>query len=192
MVIAEHTVNETLLSDGWIIDVGARNFAFSKWFVERGYKVLAVEPDPEVKPIPGVVFENAALSNFTGTAPYKSFGNGTGNYIGEGDIFVRTITYHDLLKKHGINTHEIEVLKLDCEGSEYDILPGIWFGPHQITVEFHEHTQFKKGRNWIDDLVYGLISYDVEQHDWEQRHGAGFNYWDTLLVDKIWKRQRGQ
>lgn len=195
--IGGHTFDETLLTDGVIIDVGCRGFEFSNYFTDRNIVTYCIDPDEKV-------FEFApylhnlkhdmviAISDKAGETTY--YENGEATMIREVDpdpTFVhidkkycntcKTITMDDLYKITGEN---VDVLKLDCEGAEYIIL-GETFKPipKQITVEFHYHCVPELHTKNFNDIINRLTKdYTVHNMVWEARHGCGFNYWDVLFV----------
>lgn len=96
--------------------------------------------------------------------------------------------------------HEVdfwEVVKLDCEGAEYEILEE-WPGPvaRQITVEFHD----RLGRNpeAEPERYYARLMerighwYDVILHRQTRPPWGGLpTYWDSLFVLKQGLRSEG-
>ncbi len=192
--IAGHTFDETLLTDGVIIDVGCRGFEFTSYFNKR--KVYAIDPDPEVFKGSQVFSLDAervylmlnAISDKSGESGI--YINGEGTCLKEIDpdqahpfVPCKTITMDDLYKITGEN---VDILKLDCEGAEYIIL-GETFKPipKQISVEFHHHCVPELHKKHYDTTIERL-SKDYTMHNsvWEQRHGCGFNFWDTLFIRK--------
>ena len=129
------------LSAGHIIDIGAHVGAFAVWAASRwpGAKVICIEPDP-------VLFSylrcNLANNDVTGPPPFAAACGGTAgeaalyargaralNTLYSRDAYgstfslrgrVRVITLHEILDELGLGC--CPLLKLDCEGAEYDIL----------------------------------------------------------------------
>lgn len=197
ITIGGHTFDQTLLKDGCIIDVGCRGFEFSSYFKDKN--VYCIDPDRKVFEeghayVTRQVNMNVAISDKAGETTY--YENGEATMIREVDpdpTYVhidekyknvcKTITMDDLYKITGYN---VDVLKLDCEGAEYMIL-GETFKPipKQITVEFHHHCVPALHATHYQSIVERL-SKDYTMHNdvWEQRHGCGFNFWDTLFIRK--------
>lgn len=195
--VGGHTFCPELLSDGVIIDVGARGFVFSKAF--PGRQVYCIDPDPKVfDGVPGwfngmdgttPVYArniNVAISDKTGEAAY--YENGEATCLKQIDpdqshpfIPCRTITMDDLYEITGTN---VDVLKLDCEGAEYIIL-GETFKPipKQISVEFHAHTVPEMhAANYPAIKERLLKDYEMFNEVWEKRHGCPENVWDVLFI----------
>ena len=79
-----------------------------------------------------------------------------------------------------------DVVKLDCEGSEFGILCS-WPGPvaKQISVEFHDYVD---RRRWNDQFFQNLFDgplhdYKIVQHELiPMGPGAHLGHWNSLLV----------
>ena len=194
--VGGHTFDETLLTDGVIIDVGCRDFVFANHFKDLGKTVYSIDPDEDVDKAnhEGINFMQLAISDKRGTTTY--YKNGEATMIRELDpdpTYVHinqkyahtcnTITLDDLYLETGTN---IDLLKLDCEGAEYIIL-GESFKPipKQISVEFHNHcvpvTHMEHYKKIVERLS---VHYTMHNDVWEQRHGCGYNFWDTLFIKK--------
>ncbi len=190
--IGGHTFCPELLSDGVIIDVGCRGFEFASYFQDR--KVFCIDPDPKVfsnrdREIYGYEYwMTKAISDQAGYSSY--YENGEATCLKEIDPDkshpfkpCETITMDDLYKITGEN---VDILKLDCEGAEYIIL-GETFKPipKQISVEFHYHC-VPEMHNTNYKAIIERLSKDYTMHNdvWEERHGCGFNFWDTLFIRK--------
>lgn len=193
--IGGHTIDKSILGDGCIIDVGCRGFVFADYFKDN--IVLCIDPDPDVfKDRPRAlnqIFINMAIAEKKGEATYYKNGEATclqEKWAGHGDEMYgtcKTTTMEQLYKE--LN-QDVDVLKLDCEGGEYIIL-GETFKPipKQITVEFHYHCFPEKHNQLIGGILKRLDEYyDVVNLKWEPRHGAGFNYWDTLFIRRDCKK----
>jgi hypothetical protein len=77
-----------------------------------------------------------------------------------------------------------DVIKLNIEGSEYDVLD-TWPGPiaRQIVVSFHEHTPRARGRAECDRLIAKMGQwYKAFNVVWEKRYCCSENYWDVLFI----------
>jgi len=188
--IAGHTIEESLLGDGVIIDVGCRDFQFANYFYPN--TVYCIDPDENVfkgaNILDSRIHMNVAISDKTGDSGY--YENGEATCLQEIDPDknhpfkpCKTITMDDLYKITGEN---VDVLKLDCEGAEYIIL-GETFRPipKQISVEFHNHCVPALHQEKYKEIVERLSEHYTMHNDvWEQRHGCGFNFWDTLFIKK--------
>ena len=191
--IGGHTFDETLLTDGVIIDVGCRGFEFTNHFI-RDKKVYAIDPDITIFD-PDTMYGysnridmNVAISDKAGQSGI--YVNGEATCLQEidpdkGHPFIEcdTITMDDLYKITGEN---VDILKLDCEGAEYIIL-GETFNPipKQISVEFHHHCVPELHKQHYQSIVEKLSKdYTIHNDVWEQRHGCGYNFWDTLFIRK--------
>ena len=75
---------------------------------------------------------------------------------------------------------------MDIEGEEIKVLKSLKH-PYckQISVEFHHHCVPELHKANYDKIIERL-SKDYTMHNdvWEQRHGCGFNFWDTLFIRK--------
>jgi len=199
--IYEHSVRTDLLAPGEpVLDVGARNFAFSKELVRRGFEVYAMEPDPYILDpgLKGLTLIRRALvwRQLCGPQPLAMFGNGTGNHLltqtmaRPSECTVVAVECEDLetvMWRTGIGSWGL--VKLDCEGCEYDILR-TWPGPvaKEISVEFHDHIGANPHKD-DPERIYRVILdhlapwYTAVQHERSVRHCIGTpNYWDTLFV----------
>lgn len=193
-----HTFDETLLRDGWVLDVGCRGWAFGygvrNMFYDPKEKnpVLALDIENFIDIPEGIQFKQAALTHFTGETECYLFGNGTGNFIkgvnqepGHSEdrpvqkITVPCITLRDIYKEIGT---DIDLLKLDIEGAEYEILENLEPIPKQITVEFHEHCHTEKHNLYIDKIMEHLCkSYHCNLYI---REWPRYKYMDCLFIRK--------
>lgn len=162
-----HTFNEALLTGGWVIDSGCRGFNFSRHFlkVEGVSMVYAIDiQNFNENDIPGdTVFKNAALCAHSGETEAYLFGNGTANFIKginekPGDLpdrplkieTIKCITLEDIYAEIGTN---IDLLKMDIEGAEYEIMVNMEPIPKQISVEFHNHCHLATHNKYFDSVM---------------------------------------
>jgi FkbM family methyltransferase len=144
---------------GTIVDVGANIGLFSIWAATRceGGRVIAVEPSPRMADFlrknaarnrKSVTVIQAACGGAQGKgALYTPYGDEARNTLNTLDSSVparaladvEILTLEELFKRSDIET--CDFLKLDCEGSEYDIVlnspPRVLEKIHQIALEYH-------------------------------------------------------
>lgn len=181
-----HTFDETKLNKGWIIDAGCRGFEFAK--IEGNMYSLDIE---NFEKTPNLIFRHAALMAKSGFVDAHYFGNGTGNFvkgINEQPYNgpdrpcetkqVQAITLQDIYADIGTN---IDLLKLDIEGAEYEILAELEPIPKQVTVEFHEHCHPDLHNKWIDKVLTHMCRYyHLSLHQVEPR----YKFLDCLFIRK--------
>lgn len=194
-----HTFDHTRLTGGWVIDAGCRGFKFTNYCLNHA-KVYALDiedftdsPDVSIvgRHFSKYVFKHAALKNEPGRTEAYYFGDGTANFIKgingvPGNLpdrpcetkEVLCVTLDDIYNEIGT---DIDLLKLDIEGAEYEILADIEPIPKQITVEFHEHCHTDLHRQYIDRVMLHLLKYyHCHLHVFEQR----YHYLDCLFIRK--------
>lgn len=189
VTVAEHTIDTDLLAGGPILDAGCRDFEFATWFADRGHPIVMMDPAEDVTP-PKKLYDRPVWSYFhraalVGEGLPKSCGlsiAGNASRVIWGGTGVRTMTIAELLE----STKFFDVVKLDIEGSEYEVLL-TWPGPiaRQITVEFHEHLGQGKALHGEDvyDRIMAKLNpyYRVVQHEAKPFEG-GINWYDSLWV----------
>lgn len=199
ITIGEHTIFPPPRGS-YVLDIGCRFFTFAKAVREYECDVVAVEPDKSVsQPKDSHIY-------LISTAVVSRANAGTNQVMvqwsyGEGDHLAtipgdkpknhrrqRTSCHSILDICDMVEVYKWEVIKMDCEGAEYQILLD-WPGPitNQITVEFHEHT----GANTQGDKIYEKILNHINQWYEPIKFEKGFigkcrtpNYWDALFVLK--------
>jgi FkbM family methyltransferase len=141
-----------------VIDVGANIGVFSIYAAEcaRGGRVYAFEPNPESLRYLKKNVDASRLGNVVVFPTAVAGGTGErllhvrpGNLLvsslargspGDGEIRVRCVSLDEVMEVNGIT--QCDLLKLDCEGSEYEILqncsPKTLGRVERIVGEFHE------------------------------------------------------
>jgi FkbM family methyltransferase len=181
-VINEQAISNPYLGSGFVtlapnsivVDVGANIGDFTIMAARRcpAGRVLAVEPLGTT----GAIIESQArlngLTNITWVRAVLSGTNGTSaaNPVGSPydtpaaaaeQVDMRTLA--QLMLDHGLD--HIDLLKLDCEGAEWDILPaaeGALSNVRQIAMEFHcarGWTGEKLG-NWLKTQGFEVVHTD--------------------------------
>ena len=196
IIISGHTIIESDRPFRKVLDVGSRDYGFALPMAKMGCVVFAVEPDysvsePEHERIHLVRGALVASKN-VGIQELIKWDSGEGNHLDcvkghhpDGSTMQKTICF----SIQQITVGKIwDIVKLDCEGSEYEILLD-WPGPiaGQITVEFHDFTGANPEGEKTYDRIFSHLGqwYDVVQHEKTTRFAAKVeNYWDTLLVLK--------
>lgn len=189
-VIDNHSVDLDRVGKGPVLDVGCRGFRFAEFFLKRGNRVVALDPDAGLAPPAGVEYMNVAL---VGSDVEMA------SLVLESDPEARHVVHFNekpdkptLLVKctnlerltSACRVDDWELVKINAEGSEFGILDRIERPlAKQIVVSFHEHTPARRGRDEVDALVRRLGKwYDVLRHEWDDRYCAGVNAWDTVLI----------
>jgi hypothetical protein len=163
-----------------VLDVGCRGFAF-------GDAIRSLRPSAVIHELDIDLLETsrsytrAGLAEAAGLASCSTEPDACWRHLIPGHDFpVYTIASYSACA--GVASWD--VIKLDCEGSEYGILQSFdrpW--ARQLTVEFHQHTHFR--REWSEiSAIIGRLSqwYTPVQHRLEDQMGLGMNYWDSLLI----------
>lgn len=188
-VIAEHSVDLDLLSGGICIDAGCRGFQFSEAMRDLGLKVLAMDIEFMIPPV-GIRFIEAGLLNYDGYSFYTNTKDLQAKHLfgNEGSkCKVKTLTSIYEQAKPSLGDGDIDILKIDIEGSEYLVLsdPAFQPIPKQISVEFHMHAHRALHDQYFDKCMENLLKwYEPVKHELTQAHGAGLNYWDSLWIRK--------
>lgn len=136
-------------SDVWL-DIGAHIGTFSVRFAGRVDRIIAYEPDPTnfhllgrnlfLNKITNVYISPAALvgNNDLRRKFYLNTKMNTGSHSflvkrGRKEITVNCVNINDAIERHAPNK-----IKMDCEGSEYELIHAIkdWSGIEEIIFEF--------------------------------------------------------
>ncbi len=210
-LIGEHSVCLDLIQkNGYVLDAGCRGFDITNFFEHHEKHPVVINCD--IDDLPGSTHEliegdgeqvislnsyitrkrelpfyfKCGIANYNGYCQVRKTHDPQGHYLDEtltSHEQVRVLTTEAMRKVLGIRMWDL--IKLDIEGSEYGILD--YPGPiaKQVSVEFHEHTDRGIGKQKLDELLDHLEKwYTIYNRNWESRHGAGFNYWDVLLIVK--------
>lgn len=196
---ANHTVDLDLLPEASVVlDVGCRGWDFTNEVlsVRPGAWVIGFDPDTKLwpqNPPQGCEFINFALVGEANqlVSRYASYSTGEGNFLTDLDayydakmVMVSCTNISTFMK--GRQLMYFDVVKLDCEGSEFGILEN-WPGPiaTQISVEFHD-SGYTPG--YGPDYDYGPMferlkgfGYKIVQHELSKQ-GDGTGHFDSLLV----------
>jgi FkbM family methyltransferase len=200
ITIDEHTFDEDKLTGGWVIDAGCRGFKlFDYALKDTECNVFALDIEDftahgadSALVLCNAKIANAALSSTSGEIEAYFFGNGTGNFLkGINGIpensaerpcetkTVKCVTLEDIYAEIGT---DIDLLKLDIEGAEYEVLLHMKPIPKQITVEFHEHCHRELHDKYIDDVIDHLCRYynmTMFVREWPR-----YKYMDVLFTRK--------
>lgn len=166
-----------LWDDAVVFDIGANIGAFSVYAAQQGACVYSFEPEPAnyrllVRNVPpGVKTFDVALADrverrrlFVRSSPSHSLYERSGD---EESVVVEGISLAAAIERCGLN--EIDLLKLDVEGGEFEILYGAseaLSAVKEIRMEYHHHVGRADSRWRIEEL---------------QAYLARFGYARTLL-----------
>lgn len=182
--IAEHTIDLDLLKGGAVIDAGCLGFGFSIALAHLNCDVYAFDVQPMASPLPQITFNQAAISNRSGVTYYKPCADKQATHLAAGGIEVGMVDINQWMAEFD---KDVEILKLDIEGSEAAILMDPYFKPipKQISFELHQHTHARLTDEQLDQLWYNLDRwYTVVHCDYSRKHGLCENYWDVLAIKK--------
>lgn len=125
-----YNVQESEIKGKTVIDIGANLGMFSMYCLERGARdTIAVEAQPtvynlgllnNVKQFNNIKSYNLAASDIDNKTVYIP-NNHVGSVVGSEGEPVQTITLKTLLENNGVNGDDL-VLKMDCEGSEFNVI----------------------------------------------------------------------
>jgi FkbM family methyltransferase len=167
---------------GVVIDVGAHLGAFTLCALMQGAgKVYSYEPDPSLQQVLlKNVLENgfnerveiqeaAVIGSGPGEVVFYQEGNASGRldpYEGEtGGISVKALTLSEIVLANQIQ--HVDMLKLDCEGSEYGIVfdtpREVWDRIGRVALEYHKG-QPDQIRQRFRELGFRLTRFRAHGH----------------------------
>jgi hypothetical protein len=189
ITLHEHTIAPDLLTGGVVIDAGCRGWGFATDMRDLGETVLSFDLDELLDVPKGIYFFQKALLPRSGEVCVVDTHDLQAKFIANVGRPIEAVGLAEVMAaSQSEGMIEIDVLKLDVEGSEYHLLSDRDFQPlpRQISVEFHEHAHLKAHEALFEICVVNLLrlGYVAVQHERDQRHGAGWNYWDSLFVRK--------
>ena len=184
-VIAEHSVDLSRLPEkANVLDLGCRNFHFTRAMRDRGHHVVPIDID---RLHDGQAYYQCAVSDFNGkVAILKSHDPQATRIDPDHDGTVPCYTL-ETLSGNFLNKNQIwDLIKIDIEGEEYKVIMSME-KPYarQLSIEFHLHTgiysqvEMRQMENRLHELGYKAVS-----HEYTPQHGAGHNYWDSLFILK--------
>jgi hypothetical protein len=161
MKFGDHTLDAERLKVGAVIDAGCRDYDFTEAMLALGMVVTAFDIDR-------AVIEKAPRHRMLFAGLLALVGENQPNEVGVvlAGNGSRIIDGHDILtiklSAFPTKTYPFSAVKLDIEGSEYEVLL-TWPGPcaDQITIEYHEHTNLGKAVHGDD--VYERIAKHLGQ-----------------------------
>jgi len=176
--IHEHSLDLSLLPEqANILDLGCRGFQFTDYMRVLGHKVTPVDIDD----FPDRTYYRIAITGTDGRVGIHRNSDPQATRVTKGDELL-SMTIETFSQSVGIEVWHL--VKIDVEGSEYDIIMNLKKAPaKQLSVEFHLHTGIytQKEVKQMEQKLHSL-GYDAVQHKLESRHGAGYNYWDSLFI----------
>lgn len=199
--LASHTVDlDAIPERPVVLDVGCRGFDFTREMLQHrpGARIVAMDPDPAMPADPpeGVTFLREALAgDGRATSRYADFSTGEGNFLCDRvPHYARSYTVmcvHITALMQRLAIPYWDVIKLDCEGSEFLILEN-WPGPiaGQLSIEFHDWTGPWKAKctpAYYQRLFAGpLQDYEVLSHELSTvGPGPAWGHWDSVLRLRI-------
>ena len=186
--VAGRTIDVDLLTGGWVLDGGCRDWLFADAMLQLGEHVVGVDPAQDIRGHRGAKFHRAALMPYCGLAelPHDDDPQTARAESWTGGLRVPAVTVDSLRGRYAVEVWD--VVKLNIEGGEYAILQA-WPGPiaRQISVAFHDFL----GRNPCPDpeSYYGPMLehlgqwYRVAQHEKTHKDDE-LDYWDSLFILK--------
>jgi FkbM family methyltransferase len=181
-----------------VVDVGANHGFTCCYFAERGAQVVAFEPDPATYPFLTANIAANGLSDRIRTFPWAVAGSegvarlhtvdelgggmstfsdrfaSTNRLAVTGTIEVRTDTLPGVVSRLGIE--RIRLLKLDCEGSELDILRSLDRATLEridsLAIEYHPDAYSLSD---LVDVVLGWTGFQISKVVTQEVSNANLN-----------------
>lgn len=178
--IHEHSVRLDLLPEkANILDIGCRGFQFTDYMRSLGHKVTPVDIDD----FQDKTYYRLAITGTDGRVGIHRNNDPQATRVTNGTELL-SMTIETFSNSVGIEVWHL--IKLDVEGSEYDIIMSLNKAPSkQLSVEFHLHTGIY-GQEQMKEMEDKLksLGYEFAYHELTEQHGAGHNYWDSLFILK--------
>lgn len=176
--IFEHSVDlELLPPQANILDIGCRGFQFTDYMRGLGHKVTPID----IEDFPDRTYYRLAITGKDGRVGIHRNNDPQATRVTKGDELL-SMTIDTFSNSVGIEVWHL--VKMDVEGSEYEIIMNMKRPPaKQLSIEFHLHTGIytQAEMKQMESKLHSL-GYNFATHKLEERHGAGFNYWDSLFI----------
>jgi len=205
MNVDECKILKFILRKGsYMVDVGAHHGSSCIPFLKRNWNVLAFEPCSKTRT---VLIQNLAKLNLSDSIEIDSRGVSNASskshpiYVSDESSGVTTLT--PFLDSHKVEENidlvslrdyfenkdnfEIDFLKIDAEGHDFDVLKGFPFEkclPNAVICEFEDNKTIPLGYKWKDMANYLLnFGYHVYVSEWKQIKQYGTTH-DWLSLKK--------
>lgn len=199
-VIKEHTFfDDTFKEEITVVDLGSCKGEFINE-LNDSYKIkkaILVEANPtNFKDLPkkeNYILYNRLVSNRKDqvikfyedpNSPYN--GSNKFNYFNGIEHNIKSITLEEIIEEN--NIEYIDILKIDIEGSEYDVLPNIDESTlskiGQITVEFHDFID-NDLKNFTDEIIKRMGFFGFSKISKPIKYMNNSNNYDVLFY-KQW------
>jgi FkbM family methyltransferase len=180
VTIAEHTIDPSLLPDGArILDIGCRGFEFVNALASAGYAVNAIDIDKFDR----IDYDRVAILDRNGRIGIEWTHDPQAMHVVDGDE-IECMTLAEYSRRRNVEMWDL--IKMDIEGAEYKVIMSLEKAPaKQLSIEFHLHTGIYGNIEMVmmTDKLRSL-GYTAVSHEYEARHCAGYNYWDSLFILK--------
>ncbi len=209
--VEERTIVEHIEPGTLVVDVGSHVGSFTKLFLERGFKVLSIEPqEPEItrqareldahRKAGQLFLEHVACSSQDGTATL---------YVGSVTVLstleprwhqktkpgassgraveVPTVRLSELIRHYAEHGLAAQAVKIDAEGHDYQVLLGLFDGletsryPRIVMFEFQTHPVEEQP---LRDCLSVLAQHGFRQIKFTIRHGQRLLH-DSPWIDRI-------
>lgn len=180
-VIAEHSVDLSLLPEkAKILDIGCLGFGFTDAMVALGHYVASVD----IQMLPGGRdYFHCGISDYIGFCELEMVGTDIqATRLVRSSRGIPCWTLEAFSQNHGVSFWDL--IKIDVEGSEYEIIMSLEKAPaKQLSIEFHLHTGVYGQTEMLmmEDKLKSL-GYEAVSHEYEERHCAGKDYWNSLFI----------
>jgi FkbM family methyltransferase len=202
-----HTIDLNLLNKGgYVLDLGCRDFVFTRELLDLGMKVISMDPyngitiDEDLNNNPNFVFKNMACVGIkkSESLTYREYNDWGANSLM--DIVKENKQYTELTKydvklttikeiMEEFNIDRFEVIKIDIEGSEYEMLQNLPKNcSKQLSVEFHDWLKLNPYKDDYEKFYEEVESNQLKNYTVVVKNKVpmhdGFTYSDTLYVLK--------